>query len=678
MTLTLLAVSLNERPLSQPITAHFDSRGGTIGRADHNTMALPDPERHVSRLQAEIVANGAAFLIRNVGAANPIVVSGRPVACGETANLAHGDEIRIGGYLLQADMRMQEAALDVTRGRAMLSAAVAAPAAPPTGGAAGLEASPLLPSISPAPAVFRDPLPRTGSGSGSGAGGNPFADLLGGPAAAPAADPFADMFGSPLGARPASVTAPRPPAAPAPPLARAAPPAPAAPAPAAPAFGGLFGEAQADPFADLMPPPAGVLPSSAALAPAAGASPSSRLPDDFDPFAPVAAEARAPAPAASTDPFADLMPAAAPSSIDAMFGLDPAAPDPLANFMATPAPVGSGAKPATGGLSADPLQALFGEPAAQAVQHDPVQGDHLPALNAAYQPPRVVAAMQAQPAAQVPVAPPYVPPPLPAAPAPPVNPPLGAAPYGSAATDLPLTFDGSAAPARPAPVAAAPRPAPLPTNPVRPTPASAPVDESDAQRLWAALCQGAEIQMPLPPGAAEDRMRELGRILRSAVDGTLRLMAVRASTKHELRADVTVIQARGNNPLKFSPDAKSGLEYLLQPAMRGFLEGSAAMDDAMQDLVGHSIGTVAGMRAAIGGMLDRFGPEQLESKLTGKSVLDSVLPINRKAKLWDLYLQHHDAIREEAQEDFHNLFGKAFLAAYEQQVAQLRRNNKSP
>ena len=162
------------------------------------------------------------------------------------------------------------------------------------------------------------------------------------------------------------------------------------------------------------------------------------------------------------------------------------------------------------------------------------------------------------------------------------------------------------------------------------------MDETDVQRLWAALCEGAEIQMPLPPGAAEERMRELGRILRSAVDGTLRLMAVRASTKHELRADVTVIQARGNNPLKFSPDAKSGLEYLLQPAMRGFLDGSAAMDDAMQDLVGHSIGTVAGMRAAIGGMLDRFGPEQLEAKLSGKSVLDSVLPIHRKAKLLSL------------------------------------------
>jgi len=51
-----------------------------------------------------------------------------------------------------------------------------------------------------------------------------------------------------------------------------------------------------------------------------------------------------------------------------------------------------------------------------------------------------------------------------------------------------------------------------------------------------------------------------------------------------------------------------------------------------------------------------------------------VLPMNRKARLWDLYLQHHESIRAEAQEDFHTLFGKAFLAAYEQQVERLRRD----
>jgi FHA domain-containing protein len=52
MILTLRAVSLNDQPLTRPITARFDAAGGTIGRADHSTLALPDPERFISRKQA--------------------------------------------------------------------------------------------------------------------------------------------------------------------------------------------------------------------------------------------------------------------------------------------------------------------------------------------------------------------------------------------------------------------------------------------------------------------------------------------------------------------------------------------------------------------------------------------------------------------------------------------------
>ena len=108
MTLTLVAVSLNEQPLSQPITASFDARGGTIGRADHNTMALPDPQRHVSRRQAEIVAHGTTYSIRNVGAANPITVGGRSLGPGEAIVLSEQDQIRIGGYLLQVQFEPED------------------------------------------------------------------------------------------------------------------------------------------------------------------------------------------------------------------------------------------------------------------------------------------------------------------------------------------------------------------------------------------------------------------------------------------------------------------------------------------------------------------------------------------------------------------------------------------
>src|SRR3982750_665409 len=101
MPLTLKAVSLNDQTITQPIVASFGPRGGSLGRADSNTLALPDPERRISRRQAEISAVGFGYLIKNVGAANPIIVRNESLTPGESAPLRHGDQLRIGGYLLE-------------------------------------------------------------------------------------------------------------------------------------------------------------------------------------------------------------------------------------------------------------------------------------------------------------------------------------------------------------------------------------------------------------------------------------------------------------------------------------------------------------------------------------------------------------------------------------------------
>ena len=237
MTLTLLAVSLNDRPLSQPVTAHFDSRGGTIGRADHNTMALPDPERHVSRLQAEVISQGGGFIIRNVGGANPITVAGRSVARGDSAPLLHGDEVRIGGYALQVDCNAQSAALDITRGRALLSAGPVALAQPLQAAQALAPEPAARAQQTPAPAPM--PMPATGVPQASA---NPFADLLGSAAPSSAAssanDPFADLLGQ----------------GPLPPVRREAKPGPVV---------RRAMDLPNDPFAGLMPPPAGLPDTSA-------------------------------------------------------------------------------------------------------------------------------------------------------------------------------------------------------------------------------------------------------------------------------------------------------------------------------------------------------------------------------------------------------------------------------
>jgi FHA domain-containing protein len=361
-------------------------------------------------------------------------------------------------------------------------------------------------------------------------------------------------------------------------------------------------------------------------------------------------------------------------SLDASFGLGGASAassaDPLAAFMggSASAPGAAPAMAGTGSASTDPFAMFGATPAAR--PSGPAAFNHTPELKGAYEPPPSV--HETRPAVrQVAPAPIVAPSPV-VAPA--ATDPFAGLELGPASSSDPLAaFIAAAPPAAakapaPAPVPAPAVPAATPARSAAPAamPAAAPPDA-----LWAAFCEGAGVDVALPQGLSPEQMRVLGTMMREAVDGTLRLMAVRATAKTELRAAVTTIRARNNNPLKFSPSAEAALGQLLQPPLRGFMAGPVAMQDAMHDLVGHSIGTMAGMRAALAGVLARFEPGQLEAKLAGKSMLDSLMPGGRKARLWDLYLQHFESIRNDAHDDFHNLFGAAFVAAYEEQLDQL-------
>lgn len=77
------------------------------------------------------------------------------------------------------------------------------------------------------------------------------------------------------------------------------------------------------------------------------------------------------------------------------------------------------------------------------------------------------------------------------------------------------------------------------------------------------------------------------------------------------------------------------------------------------------------MRATLSDLLNRFSPDQLEKRLTQKNWVDSILPSSRKAKLWNLFAEQYEKISQEAQEDIDTVFSKAFLQAYEDQVARL-------
>jgi len=202
------------------------------------------------------------------------------------------------------------------------------------------------------------------------------------------------------------------------------------------------------------------------------------------------------------------------------------------------------------------------------------------------------------------------------------------------------------------------------------------VGSQDTQVLLAAFREGLGVSEVQIDALTPEFMKLIGQLLYESTKGTVDLLVARAALKREVRAEMTMIVAKENNPLKFSPSVEVALNHLLHPPARGFLPAAPAMRDAYDDLRAHQFGFVAGMRAALEGVLKRFDPSQLEGKLTQKSVIDALLPATRKARLWELFHELYGQISAEASDDFHELFGKEFLRAYEAHIEQLQQDRQ--
>jgi FHA domain-containing protein len=154
-------------------------------------------------------------------------------------------------------------------------------------------------------------------------------------------------------------------------------------------------------------------------------------------------------------------------------------------------------------------------------------------------------------------------------------------------------------------------------------------------------------------------------MLKIAVGGLQRLVAMRARAKGEMQADMTTMRPRDNNPLKLSPNAELALQMLLQPPARGVLDGPAALRDAVIDLQSHQVGMTVGMRAVLQAVLDRLDPDKLATQQGGRSMFDFLRPARRRARLWDTYLSQYRSLRQEARDNFQRFCGDVLREAHE-------------
>ena len=390
------------------------------------------------------------------------------------------------------------------------------------------------------------------------------------------------------------------------------------------------------------------------------------IPEDWDPFEqdrkpdPFGGSPRAAggasAPGEGSASLAGISQSSRENSLDDLFGLqsgkrsaDPFGAAPPASSVAQPGGMGGG----------DPMRSLL-EPSKPAPRAEP---DHVSDLQAPWTNP-----------ARAPVAPP-------AEPA--VAPPGAVFSWESASRDGRVVGqpERKAKPVDPAAEAVATRilsrsasqdlaAAAAPATQPPPSAAGTGVSASERELLQA-LRDGLGAPDVRLDVLTPELMRHLGQLLREATRGTIDLLAARAALKRELRANITMIIASENNSLKFSPSVDVALQYMLGPKMSGFMPPVQSMRDAYDDLRAHQLGVMAGMKAALAGVLKRFDPAVVESRLATGSALSNLLPSSRKAKLWEQFQELYQQLASDAEEDFNTIYGAAFVRAYQEYIDQL-------
>ena len=221
--------------------------------------------------------------------------------------------------------------------------------------------------------------------------------------------------------------------------------------------------------------------------------------------------------------------------------------------------------------------------------------------------------------------------------------------------------------------------------------------ESDTSRTSAsstdlveAFQQGAGIQIELPIGLQPEFMRTLGVLLRTLVGGVQRLSSQRMRLRDDPGGGKANPQARHIDPIRAAAEETRLLTALFKPGAIG----SDSPQTRVQEMVDDLVARIAALRAAVDAAVEqteaKLSPSAVESKLEASLFLDELLPMRRKARLWDLYRRMNDGNRSDdksggepgpdgtartgAASGVREVFNQAFTRAYEAEISRLRRS----
>lgn len=237
----------------------------------------------------------------------------------------------------------------------------------------------------------------------------------------------------------------------------------------------------------------------------------------------------------------------------------------------------------------------------------------------------------------------------------------------------------TASPPAPAPASAASPafgdpPAPAPAPPSAATPSSAPA-AAGADAAFAEFMASFSRALGAPgetfAGASPAQLGEqLGALTRLVAEETRQLLRARAEAKRLTRsASHTIIEAQGNNPLKFAPTTEEALRIVFGAPRPGYLSAYPAFAQAFVDVKAHELRTYAAMQEAVRMLSAGLDPSGLEKNASKDGGLASLVG-SRKARLWDRYVERWEAMSPRSGDKLVDAFMRNFADCYDRADAR--------
>ncbi|MGZ8246247.1 FHA domain-containing protein [Methylomagnum sp.] len=113
MELILEVLNYKGTPPFEPLSAHFNEAGGSIGRKSDNRLYLPDKDQIISRHHGHIQYQDGVFVYQDSSLHGTELCGQNRVLSHGSTPLANGDRLKIGEYELL--VRIRSAAQDITQ-----------------------------------------------------------------------------------------------------------------------------------------------------------------------------------------------------------------------------------------------------------------------------------------------------------------------------------------------------------------------------------------------------------------------------------------------------------------------------------------------------------------------------------------------------------------------------------